>query len=204
MQSQWNGVGKVNEANEVMTITDMVGPILVQVKNEVGTTAIDVGISFRKSDAPDTPITNDQDTAVTSENTLYVGDGGTLIFSGQALDNVHILPQSITVHPLGGGTSVDATDRDGDGLLYTDDVDEDECGTINYATGALNLSYPAGKAPGAGAGGRIDANYKYGGSIVAQGVKAYRINNLKQHESIKVYATSATLPAPLSVTVSGG
>lgn len=191
------GTGKVNTANELMTIDEFEGPVAVIAQN-VG--SVSVELSFVKSTDLTTPLTTDVDTAVTAENTGYTGDTATLTFSGQVLNHLPIIPKTIEVKPTAGGDTVNAKDLNGDGLLYTSDVDLDECGYVNYFTGAITLYYPTGKAPNTGA---ISADYKYSSAIVAQGIKMYKLPNLKLGESIKVYGTSQTSPAQIHVGAFG-
>jgi hypothetical protein len=106
-----------------------------------------------------TRVDTDKDTAVAVEDTLYNGDGATLAFSGEELDHLPVIPGSVTLSDA-GSVGPDLVDRDGDGIFYTDDVDEDAAGTIDYFTGALILAYPTGKAPGTGADA-INAAYSY-------------------------------------------
>lgn len=90
--------------------------------------------------------------------------------------------------PTAGGDSVNLIDRDGDGNLYTVDNDEDLGGTIDYFTGALELSFPAGKAPNTT---DIDADYSYQDeALVAGGRKNYQISNSLPDESVKVFAAT--------------
>lgn len=134
-------------------------------------------------------ISSDKDTAVADEDTGYDGDTSTLTFTGQTLNNLPVVPGTVTVKPTAGGDTVNATDRDGDGILYTSDGDEDVCGSINYFTGALELSYPAGKAPNTG---DIDCDYEYqDATLKARGRRNFRVNNVLQEETVVVKAAAS-------------
>lgn len=186
MMQEIVGPAYVNVAHEIGVIDGFVGAIAVMVENEGN---VPVNISFAKETALTDPLVTDQDTSVAAEATGYTGNASTLNFSGQSLDHLPITPKTVYVYPTAGGNTVDATDKDGDGKLYTYDVDEDECGSINYATGALVLRYPTGKDPNTGA---IRANYDYSVAAVPKGVRMYRINNVRPGERIRVYATATT------------
>jgi hypothetical protein len=167
-----------NAASEIVRVADSAGPFVLAVKDLEGQNVV-LSVS-KKSDG--SLVALEEDTAVASEDTLWNGDTTTLDFATNAptpgdgiLDNTPIVPGSVTIAPTAGGDSVNATDRDGDGKLYTSDVDEDYCGTIDYFTGAANLFYPSGKAPNTGA---ILAHYTYSEICTANGQKAYHINNL--------------------------
>lgn len=171
--SQGFGAALENAAAEILRVTDAKGPITL-VCQHVDEDGDEVVLSVsRKSDGA--LVALEEDTAVTAEDTAYDGDTSELDFTGQALNNVPIVPGSVTVKPTAGGNSVNATDRDGDGKLYTDDEDEDECGSINYFTGALVLHYPTGKAPNTT---NITADYTYSEKTVKLGQKNYYIGNL--------------------------
>jgi hypothetical protein len=111
-----------------------------------------------------------EETAVAAEDTGYDGDASELNFTGEALNNTPVVPGSVTIKPTAGGNSVDAKDTNGDGILYTDDDDADACGTINYNTGAVTLSYPSGKDPNTT---NITADYSHSSAVVANGGKAH-------------------------------
>jgi hypothetical protein len=146
------------------------GPTAVAVHN-VGDNPVVVQVR-RTSD--DTLVALEEDTAVASEDTAYDGDTSTLAFSGENLNSLPIVPGSVEIVPTAGGDSVDAKDTNGDGILFTDDVDADECGTIDYLTGALVLNYPAGKAPNTT---NILANYTQGVQVVAGGKRMLNVQN---------------------------
>lgn len=95
---------------------------------------------------------------ISGESTGYTGDGSDLSFTGQALDKLPVSPGTVVVKPTAGGTSVDARDTYGDGVLWSVEAVPVQCGTINYTTGALALQYPTGKAPATGA---ITADYRW-------------------------------------------
>lgn len=132
-------------------------------------------------------ILSDRDTAVADEDTTYDGDGSTLVFSGASLGNTPALPGTVRIVDS-GAVAPDLIDRDKDGNLYTDDVDEDFAGTVDYFTGALELSYPTGKAPGTGTDA-IEANYSYQDVVLGKrGRRNYAIANVLQEETVVAYA----------------
>lgn len=174
MSANHDGYGAAleNAATEIMRISETPGgPVTLSIHNQGSGTLVPSVV--RKSDSANIALA--EETAVADEDTVYNGDTSTLAFSGESLNNTPIVPGTVNVKPTAGGNSVNATDRDGDGKLYTTDNDEDECGSINYFTGALILSYPAGKAPNTG---DIDADYSYGELCNALGKKTYRISNV--------------------------
>jgi hypothetical protein len=174
MSANHDGYGAAleNAAAEILRISETPGgPVTLALHNQGSGTLVPT--VSRKSDGAHVALA--EETAVADEDTVYNGDTSTLVFTGQALDNVPITPGTVTVKPAAGGQTVNAIDRDGDGKLYTDDNDEDECGSINYFTGALALSYPSGKAPNTG---DIDADYSYGELCAARGKKSYGIQNV--------------------------
>lgn len=119
-------------------------------------------------------------TAVAAEATGYTGNGATLAFTGQALNNTPIVPKSVRLTPATSG--VDLIDG-GDGKFYTDDTDADEAGTIDYFTGDIILAYPAGKAPD----GAIAGDYSYEDAVLTSGGrKTYSFNSLSPQETIVV------------------
>lgn len=189
------GVGKVNEALQVMTIDGVYGPIAIGAES-LGTTSL--ALMCAKEGALATPLVTDQDTAVTAEATGYTGNTVLLAFTGQSLNNVPILPKSVEVKPTAGGDTVNCKDLNGDGILYTSDVDLDACGYVDYFTGAIRLNFPAGKAPNTGA---ITCDYKYSVAIVGRGMQMFRINNVRPGERIRVYAVAQTTPAQIQVDV---
>lgn len=165
-----HGVALQNEANEIMRISEASGPITLVVRNLESHTV--VVSATKKSDGALKALS--EETAVAAENTGYTGNTVTLAFTGQVLNHLPIVPGSVSIEPTVGGNTVDAQDLNGDGKLYTDDVDQDYCGTINYFTGALVLFYPAGKAPNTGA---ISADYQYSTLIAADGIVTLHVPN---------------------------
>lgn len=170
MSATFDGRGAAleNAVGEVVRIDNVYGPVSLAVTNL--DTASLVVQAKRKSSGALVALT--EDTAVAAEDTAYDGDTSTLDFTGEALNNVPIVPGSVTIKPTAGGTTVNATDRDGDGKLYTADDDEDECGSINYFTGALELHYPTGKAPNTT---NITADYTYSQIIGGLGKKTVHV-----------------------------
>lgn len=191
MSARYEGFGAAlkNAATEdILAITEVTGPVTIVVKNKSETAANGLVVSvIKKSDSENVKLA--EDTAVAAENTGYTGNASTLDFTGQVLNNLPVVPGTVVVEPTTGGNTVNAKDRDGDGILYTDDVDEDACGTINYFTGALALHYPLGKDPNTGA---ISADYNYGKLVVAGGVKSMQIPSLAPTDEV-LYVRAASL-----------
>ena len=122
-------------------------------------------------------LATDKDTAVADEDTTYDGTGAQLVFTGATTAETPVCPGSVRLVDA-GDVAPDLIDRDGDGILYTDDDDQDAAGTVNYITGALELSYPTGKAPGTGADA-IEANYNYQDALTVPGGKrTFRVNSV--------------------------
>lgn len=171
MSSVTDGFGAAPE-NAVPTIETMRigetggGPTTIAITNE-GAYPV-VPRAMRESDSVLQALA--EETAVASEDTGYDGDASTLVFSGQVLNNLPVVPGSLVVVPTAGGNSVNLQDINGDGILYTVDSDADVAGSINYATGALELSFPTGKDPAAT---NILANYQYSESTIANGAKKH-------------------------------
>lgn len=175
------GYAKNNEKNLIQRI-DQDGPTSLTVQN-LGEAAV---VFSAEKHSDDSNIAMSGDTAVAAENTGYTGNDSTLAFTGQALNNTAIVPGTVEIIPTTGSNTVDAYDTDGDGILYTDDDDAEECGTINYHTGALVLAYPTGKAPNTGT---ISANYNYQTATVADaGQQVMTIPAQSVGERINVYA----------------
>lgn len=188
------GAAELNKAVQVGRV-ESVGPVTAVVQNLSDDANLVVSFDNEQTGAQ---LFSDQDTAVADEDTAYDGDDSTLVFTGEVLNNTPIVPKSVTVKPPASGSSVNATDRDGDGRLYTADVDEDFCGTIDYFTGALELSYPAGKEPDTG---DIDADYTHQGSaMVPKGQRNFLLSNSLPDEHVRVYAACDQLSgAPVKV-----
>ena len=85
-----------------------------------------------------------------TEDTGYVGDDVTLVFTGKSLDNTPIVPTSVVVTQLSPLTPAAILVDDGVGGLFQPGFPAVPTGTIDYATGALDLNYPVGKAPDTG------------------------------------------------------
>lgn len=185
MSTDQYGIGAAlkNNNNEVMRIEDSLGPVTLVTKNMGDTNSVVVS-AFKVSDGSRVALAGE--TAVTDEDTGYDGDTAELNFSGEALNNTPIVPGSVTITPTAGGDSVDAVDTNGDGLLYTDDEDADLCGTINYATGDLVLSYPAGKAPNTT---NITADYSYGKEVKPYGISTEQLQANPPSENYIIKAT---------------
>lgn len=177
------GAAELNKANQVGRV-ESIGPATL-----ILTSLSDAGnvVAAFENEQTGARIDSDKDTAVADEDTTYDGDGSTLVFSGQTTANTPVVPKSVTIVDA-GAVAPDLIDRDGDGRLYTDDVDEDFAGTVDYFTGALELSYPTGKAPGTGTDA-IEANYSYQDELLgARGRRNYQIGNSLPDEAIKVLA----------------
>lgn len=178
------GAAELNKANQVGRV-ESIGPVTVVVQNLDENANVVISCDNEQTG---TQVLTDKDTAVADEDTVYNGDTSTLVFSGEALDNVPILPKSVVVKPTAGGDSVNLSDRDGDGNLYTVDDDEDFAGTVDYFTGALELSFPTGKAPNTG---DIDADYAYQDEpLVPRGRKNFQIGNSLPDEAVRVFAAA--------------
>lgn len=192
------GAAELNKANQVGRV-ESIGPITVVVNNLSDAANLVVGFDNEQTEAQ---IFSDKDTAVADEDTGYDGDTSELEFTGEALDNTPIIPGSVTVKPATGGDSVNLIDRDKDGNLYTVDDDEDLAGTIDYFSGALELSFPTGKAPNTG---DIDADYAYQDEVtVGRGRKNFQIGNSLPDENVRVYAaTDDAAGAPVKVEAVG-
>lgn len=176
------GAAELNKAVKVGRV-ESVGPITVVAQNL--SELHNVVLSF-ENETTASQVFSDKDTAVADEDTVYDGDTSDLVFTGEDLDNTPIIPGSVTVKPTAGVDSVNLVDRDGDGRLYTVDVDEDFAGTIDYFTGALELSFPAGKAPNTG---DIDADYSYQDEATTpRGRRNFQILNSLPEEALVVKA----------------
>lgn len=178
------GAALVNVANLIGTIDGFSGPIAIIVENP-GNVAVEV--TFAKTDNLANPLATDLDTTTTAENTGYTGNASTLNFTGQALNNLPIKPKTVEVKPTAGGNTVNCKDLNGDGILYTSDSDLDVCGTVNYHTGALVLSYPLGKDPN---NGDISCDYKYSVALAAKSVRLFKLTSVAKGDRINVYATA--------------
>jgi hypothetical protein len=183
------GVAQVNEVAEIMKISEAYGPITLLVRNFDSVGDDVVILCEKKSDGSRVSLV--EETAVAAENTGYTGNASTRVFSAQSLNELPIIPGTVVVTPTAGGNSVNATDLYKDGKLYTDDADLDICGTINYFTGALYLSYPSGKDPNTGG---ISADYTYSIPIEKGGIVRLSIPfmSAQGNETLIVKASSAT------------
>lgn len=167
---QGYGAALKNAAAVILNIGEAKGPITLAV-HHVDEDGDEVVLSVsRKSDGRLVALA--EDTAVSDEDTGYDGNASTLDFTGQSLDNLPIVPGSVTVKPTAGGNTVNLIDRDGDGQLYTDDADQDWAGTIDYFTGALVLHFPTGKDPNTT---NILADYTYGVATQVLGQQNFQI-----------------------------
>lgn len=188
MGSLYNGFGAAlkNAAAEVLRIGEAYGPIAIVIRN-IDSPELVLSVT-RKSDSKIVKLL--QDTTTLAENTGYTGNASDLNFTGQALNNLPIVPGSVTVKPTAGGNSINCSDVDGDGKLYAyiSSV-KTQCGTIDYFTGALVLNYPTGKAPNTGA---ISADYNFSQKVKANGIKTFQVPYLspKNFETLIVKVAS--------------
>lgn len=183
------GAALENAAAEILRIGEAKGPITLSVKHADEDGGLVVVQVTRKSDGALVALA--EDTAVTDEDTAYDGDASTLVFTGEALDNTPIVPGSVTIKPTAGGNSVNLVDTNADGILYTDDDDADQAGSINYFTGALELSFPTGKDPNTT---NILADYTYGIGVAVLGTRNFQIQYFSaatSFESLIVRAAGA-------------
>lgn len=193
--AQLYGVALNNAANEIGKVDASPGPQVLSVHNQ-GAAALVISVE-KVSDG--SLVALREDTAVSNEDTGYDGDASTLTFSGQTLNNLPVVPGSVTVEPTAGGNSVNLTDRDGDGRLYTADNDEDFAGTINYFTGALTLAFPSGKDPAAT---NILCDYTYQDTTVAiAGKRALTIETHLPDEPVRIKAAANAANAEVRVDV---
>lgn len=193
MNFQGYGVALNNEAAEIMRVGEALGPITLMVENEG---SVEVVLSAHKlSDG--SVVHMDKDTVVASENTGYSGNNSDLAFTGQTLNNLPIVPGTVVITPQSGGSTVLAQDTNGDGILWTVDTVPAVCGTINYFTGALELSYPAGHAPNTGV---INAAYYYQDHTVnALGKKVLQLQNLPPTETFVIKAAGKAGNSPVRI-----
>ncbi len=174
------GVAKLNEMIEIGRFESQ-GPANVTVRNMSDTA--DAVIRVEKAVSARTTVATDKDTARSAEDTGYTGNGSTLAFSAQVLNNRPVVPRTVQIRDV---ADVYHLYDKGDGILYTDDVDDEVAGFINYFTGALTLAYPAGKAPDSG---NMTANYNSQDSVLnSRGLKTFNIASVQQDEELVVYA----------------
>jgi hypothetical protein len=194
------GAALENKANEICRIGEALGPVTLVVDNR-GDNEVVLSVS-RLSDGALIPL--DDDVALTSQaiGTGYTGNTTLLDFTGKAVTHKPIVPGSVTVTPTAGGTSVNSTDKDGDGKLYAYYTGAYHlCGTVDYFTGAIDLHYPTGKAPNTGA---ITANYSYSSESVKPLAKvSKRINNLPPTATYLVKAAAKNGAGSSQVRVDG-
>ena len=177
------GAALANAAGEVLLVSEALGPVTLTSRNE-GVSPIVISVEDK---ATGKLIATDDETAVAAEDTVYDGNNSTLAFSGEALDNVPIIPKSVVIKPTSGNETVNLFDRDGDGKLYTADVDEDLAGTIDYATGDLVLNFPSGKSPNTT---NILADYSHASAeTVVGGITTTRVSNNPPLKDLSVKAT---------------
>lgn len=172
------GAAKLNNSQKIGRV-ESVGPITVVVANL--STLANCVVSFLKEKAG-TPVYSDKDTNVPVEASGYTGNGATLVFNGQSLNNVPIIPRSLVLTPVTSGPVL--KDLYGDGFVYMPNGTT-KAGTINYFTGSLTLNYPAGSPPD----GVVNAAYRYQNSaLVRGGQKNFGIVSGLPDEALAIYA----------------
>lgn len=192
------GAAELNKAGQVGRV-ESIGPVTMVVTNLDDQANLVVSFDNEQTGAA---VYSDKDTEVADEDTAYDGDTSETDFTGESLDNTPVIPKSLVVKPTAGGSSVNLIDRDGDGKLYTDDEDQDLAGTVDYFTGALELSFPVGKEPNTG---DIDADYYYQDeALVPKGRKNFQIGNSLPDENIRAFAAAdEKTGAPVKVEAVG-
>lgn len=90
-------------------------------------------------------ITGGADPGATHVLAAYQKDG---LIGGTDVDKP-IIPGTVEIEATASSPAL--KDKDGDGILYSVDVDAEDSGFVKYTTGALKLSYGTGKPPEAGA-----------------------------------------------------
>ena len=193
------GVALNGVANEIVRVSEASGPMFVIVNNK-GLVNI-MPMVIRKSDSA--RVAFNDEVAVTGDNTpAYTGNAALIDFTTGLLATARfIVPGSLTMVLAVAGTGSNARDYYGDGKLYTVDVDLDECGTINYFTGAVDLHFPAGKVPGAGI---ITGSYSYfAHPVVPNGIVTYPVGILPPEDTyiLKAAASAGNSQVNLDVVV---
>jgi len=185
-----------NKGNKIMDISGR-GPLVVAVRQFISeVNDEDFLLNFLKQDSDGRFTTvvvsaiggTDQETAVADEDTGYDGDGSEINFTGEALDDLPVLPGSVVVEGL--DPAPDLKDWDGDGILYSDDDDAEASGTVDYETGAITLAYSSvAKAPGVG---DILANYYQGTWLTTLGNRLIELTGtpLRDSEMIRILGLS--------------
>jgi len=175
------GAAELNKANQIGRI-ESIGPVTASILNQDDDANMVVSFDNEQTGAQ---LFSDKDTQQAAEATGYVGDTATNDFSGQALNELPAIPKSLTLTPATSGPVL--FDRDGDGRLYTQDVDEDFAGNVDYFLGTLELSYPVGKEPD----GAISADYwSQDEALVPRGRKNYTVSNITFEQAIRAYAAA--------------
>jgi len=175
------GAAEQNKAGQVGRV-ETLGPATVSVLSQDDDA--NLVISF-DNEVTKKQLFSNRDTKRTAEATGYTGNGATTTFTGQALNELPAIPKSLTLTPATSGP--DLFDRDGDGNLYTSDVDEDFAGTVDYFTGAMELEYPAGKEPD----GAITADYwDQDEAMVPRGRRNFDITTASPEQAFRVFAAA--------------
>jgi len=182
------GAGKLNQAQKVGRV-ESVGPITVVVMCLSAVANVIMSFVREKSGLA---VLSDRDTAVSAEDTGYLGNGTDLVFSGQVLNHLPILPRTIVLTPATSGPVL--RDVQGDGYLYLPDG-VTKSGQVNYFTGALELQYPSGTGPGFPTGyapdGIISADYAYQDALLVHGgQRNYSIVSNGADDAVVIYATA--------------
>ena len=169
------GAAELNKSAVIGRVTST-GPITLVVESQAAS-----GVSCvvsASNQATGASVRLSTDTLNPAEATAYTGNGSTTDFSGENLNVLPVVPGTVRLTPATSGP--DLLD-DGEGNLFTDDVDKDAAGTMNYFDGALVLAYPTGKEPD----GAIAADYDSQDELlVAGGRRNYRVDNVAQEETI--------------------
>lgn len=179
-----NGAAKQNQAMRVGLIPSA-GPVTVILESETTSTAVAVASFVNQRTSAQ--VYSDQDTARSAEDTGYDGDGTEKSFSGQALNNLPIVPGSVVIKTATGSTMPNLTDTNADGKLYSPDAKL--CGTVDYFTGALVLDiHSSVTAPGSV---QINADYRSQATTLKPGGKLnYKIANVMQDDTVEVKAAT--------------
>lgn len=185
-----------NNAAEMMRVAGL-GPVVVVAQNQEGVDCIVNAYKISPAGVAGRAETSTTATAVADEATGWSGDAHTLAFTAQSLNNVPIVPKSVILHNDNAGELL--CFDGGDGHFYTSDADEDECGTIDYFTGLMELHFPIGKAPAVGA---IDGAYLYEDDALHHyGRKVFTFQNLNPAEILVIggacAATDDSTPAKM-------
>ena len=175
------GAAELNKIGQIGRVESL-GPITMSMLSLDD--VANVVVSF-DNEVTKAQVFSDKDTKQTAEATAYTGNGVLTTFSGQALNVLPAIPKSLTLTPATSGPVL--FDRDGDGKLYTQDVDEDFAGTVDYFLGTLELEYPAGKEPT----GAITADYwSQDEAMVPRGRRNFGISTVTVDQATRAFAAA--------------